>query len=179
VRLAAAIVIALIAAGCGSGGGNPEAEAWADDVCTSIAAWQTEVEAIATDAAKAVTQPGATRGTVEAAIDEGLDATKTLVEDLRTAVPPDTPEVDEARASVDSFLDAVQASDDEVRSALAGLPESAGLAQVLAELAGLATNLQATVDSGRELVSELSGLGGSLKDAFESADSCQELRDQE
>ena len=145
-------------------------------MCASVASWRTEVETIATDAAKAVTEPGATRATLEAAIDEGLDATETLVDDLRAAVPPDTPEGDEAKAAVDAFLDNVQASDDEVRSALAGLPEGAGLAEVIAELSGLATNLQTTIASGQALVTELTELGGSLKDAFENADSCQELQ---
>jgi hypothetical protein len=180
VRLAAVIVLALVAAGCGgSGGASAEEEAWANRVCASIASWRTEVETIATDAAEAITEPGATRETVEAAIDEGLDATKTLVDDLRAAVPPDTPEGDEAKVAVDAFLDNVQASDAEVRSALAGLPEGAGLAEVIAELSGLATNLQSTIDSGQALVTELTELGGALKDAFENADSCQELREPE
>jgi hypothetical protein len=181
VRLAAVtVLLALVAAGCGGGGGSTaEEQAWADEVCTSIASWRTEVETIATDAATALTEPGATRADLEAAIDNGLDATKTLVEDLRAAVPPDTPEGDEAKAAVEAFLDDVQASDDEVRSALAALPEDAGLAQVIAELSGLAMNLQTTVDNGRALVTELTELGGSLKDAFEDADSCQELREPE
>ena len=177
VRLAAIIVLALVAAGCGgSGGSTADEEAWADDVCTSVASWRTEVQTIVTNATNALTQPGATRADLEGAIDEGLDATKTLVEDLRAAVPPDTTEGDEAKAAVDAFVDDVQASDDKVRSALGGLPEDAGLAQVIAELSGLATNLQTTVDNGRALVTQLTELGGSLKDAFENADSCKELR---
>src|SRR5688572_25268761 len=180
VRLAAVIVLALVAAGCGgSGGASAEEEAWANEVCASIASWRTEVETIATDAAEAVTEPGATRATIVGAIDEGLDATKTLVGDLRAAVPPDTSEGNEAKAAVDAFLGDVQASDDEVRSALAGLPDDAGLADVIAELSRLATNLQATIESGQALVTDLTELGGSLKDAFENADSCQELREPE
>ena len=180
MRLAAVLVLVLVAAGCGGGGGaSAEEEAWANEVCASIASWRTEVETIATDAAEAVTEPGATRATLVSAIDEGLDATETLVDDLRAAVPPDTPEGDEAKAAVDAFLDNVQASDDEVRSALAGLPEDAGLAEVIAELAGLAANLQETIASGQELVTEIAELGGALKDAFENADACQELREPE
>jgi hypothetical protein len=180
VRLAAVLVLVVVTAGCGGGGGSSaEEEAWADEVCTTIASWRTEVQTIVTNATNDLTQPGATRADLEAAIDDGLDATKTLVEDLRGAVPPDTPEGDEAKAAVQAFLDDVQASDDEVRSALAGLPEDAGLAQVIASLSGLATNLQTTVDNGRALVTQLTELGGSLKDAFEDADSCQELREPE
>jgi hypothetical protein len=180
VRLAAIIVLALVAAGCGGGGGSSaDEEAWANNVCATIASWRTEVETIATDAAEAITKPGATRDTLEAAINDGLDATKTLVEDLRGAVPPDTSEGDEAKAAVDAFLDDVSAANDEVETALADLPDAAGLAQIVAALSGLATNLQTTVESGRTLVTELTDLGGAMKDAFENADSCQELREPE
>ena len=60
-----------------------------------------------------------------------------------------------------------------------GPPRGAGLAEIVAELSGLATNLQTTVESGRTLVTELTELGGAMKDAFENADSCQELREPE
>jgi hypothetical protein len=179
VRLAAVIVLALVAAGCGGGGSSAEEEAWANEVCATIASWRTEVETIATDAAEAITKPGATRDTLEGAIDDGLDATKTLLRDLRGAVPPDTSEGEEAKAAVDAFLDEVSAANDEVETALADLPDAAGLAQIVAALSGLATNLQTTVESGRTLVTELTELGGTMKDAFENADSCQELREPE
>jgi hypothetical protein len=180
VRLAAIIVLALVTAGCGGGGGtSADEEAWASDVCASIASWRTQVETIATDAAQAVTRPGATRDTVEGAIDDGVEATETLLEDLRGAVPPDTSEGDDAKAAVDAFLDDVSSANTEVKTALADLPDTAGLAQVVAALSGLATTLQATVESGRTLVTELTDLGGAMKDAFENADSCQELREPE
>jgi hypothetical protein len=180
VRLAAIIVLALVAAGCGGGGdSSAEEEAWATDVCTSIASWRTQVETIATDAAEAITKPGATRDTLEGAIDNGVEATETLLEDLRGAVPPDTSEGDDAKAAVDAFLDDVAAANTEVKTALADLPDAAGLAQIVASLSGLATNLQTTVESGRTLVTELTNLGGAMKDAFENADSCQELREPE
>ncbi len=155
--------------------GRAPRRAWADEVCTSIATWRTEVESIATNATDALTEPGATRTDVEAAVESGLDATKTLGDELRAAVPPDTPEGQEAKAALDGFLDKVQQSDDKVRTAIAGLPENAGLAQIVAELSGLATGLQQTVESGRTLVTDIQELGSALKDGFENADSCQEL----
>ena len=180
MRLAAVLVLVVVAAGCGGGSESSAAEeAWADEICSSIATWRAEVETIATDAADAITQPGATRDDVETAVDSGLDATTQLVDDLRAAVPPDTPEGEEADAAVDAFLDNVQASDDEVRTALADLPDDAGLSQTVAALSGLATSIQTTIESGRTLVTELTELGGALKDAFENADSCQELREPE
>jgi hypothetical protein len=180
VRLAAVLVLALVAAGCGGGSGSSaEEEAWANDVCASIAAWQSVVETIDNDAAEAITQPGATRDTLETAIGDGLEATEMLLEDLRSAVPPDTSEGDEAKAAVDAFLDDVSSANDEVESALADLPEAAGLAAIVTELSGLASSLQTTIESGRTLVTELTELGGAMRDAFESADSCRELQEPE
>ena len=116
-----------------------------------------EVETIATDAAEAITEPGATRDTVEAAIDDGLEATETLLEDLRGAVPPDTPEGDEAKAAVDAFLDDVSSANDEVESALADLPEARGWPRSSPSSPVSPTNLQTTIESGRTLVTELDG----------------------
>jgi hypothetical protein len=169
------LVLLLAVAGCG-GGGTSDEEAWAEEVCASVGSWKAEVESIARNAADALTEPGATRADVETAVQNGLDATDTLIQELRASVPPDTPEGDQAKAAVDAFLDEVRASDDEVRTALAGIPEGAGLAEIVAELSGLATSLQQTVDSGRTLVSDIQQLGSALKDGFENADSCEELR---
>jgi hypothetical protein len=178
VKLGGLVTFALVLAVAGCGGGSTSAdETWAEEVCTSIASWRTEVEAITRNAADAITEPGATRADVEQAVESGLDATTALVDELRASVPPETPEGDQAKAAVDAFLDDVQASDDEVRTALAGLPEGAGLTEVVTELSGLATNLQQTIESGKTLVTELTQLGGALKDGFEDASSCQELRE--
>ena len=71
----------------------------------------------------------------------------------------------------------MQQSDDKVRAAIAGLPENAGVAEIIAALSGLATNIQQTIDSGRTLVTDIQQLGSALKDGFENADSCQQLRE--
>ena len=180
MRALVPLLLALTLAGCGGGDASTSGEeAWATDVCTSIASWRSEVEAIAQDAADAITQPGATRDTVENAVRAGLDATETLLQDLRASVPPDTEEGDEAQAAVDEFLDTVSAANDEVETAIAGLPEGAGLAQVITELSGLAASFQTTIESGQALVEELIEIGGGVRDAFADADACQELREPE
>jgi hypothetical protein len=176
LALLAVFAAAVAASGCGGGGTSAE-EAWADEICTSIASWKTEVESIARNAADALTEPGATRADVEAAVENGLDATTALVDELRAAVPPDTPEGADAQAAVEAFLDDVRGSDDDVRTALAGIPEGAGLAEIVAELSGLATSLQQTVESGRTLVTDIQQLGSALRDGFANAESCQALRE--
>ena len=175
----AVAVMAVAVTGCGGGGdeGPSAEEQWAGEICTNIASWQTEVEAITRNTADALTQPGATRQDLESGIEDGLDATKQLADELRASVPPDTPDGAEAQTEVNAFLDDVRSADDKVRSALADLPEGATLTQVVTQLAGLATTLQSTIDGGRALVENLADLGGDLKDGFENADSCKKLRE--
>lgn len=174
--IACVLALVLAAAGCGGDGGAAAEEAWAGEICASIATWQAEVETITTEAAEAVTEPGATRADVEQAVDEGLAATRRLVRELSAAVPPDTPLGDEADTAVEAFLDDVRAANDEVESALAALPESSDLADVVAELGKLAISLQATIAGGLRLADELAALGGAMKEGVESAASCQGLR---
>ena len=171
------LLLVLTLAGCGGGDASTSGdEAWATDLCTSIASWRSEVETIAQDAADAITEPGATRDTVEDAVRAGLDATETLLQDLRASVPPDTEEGDEAQAALDEFLETVSAANNEVETAIESLPEGAGIAEVVTELSGLAAGLQTTIESGQALVEELIAIGGGVRDAFANADACQELR---
>ena len=148
-------------------------------MCTSIASWRTQVETIATDAAEAITKPGATRDTLEGAIDDGVEATETLLEDLRAAVPPDTSEGGRRRRRSMRSSTTCQLPTTRSRPHSRTCLTRRGWPQIVAALSGLATNLQTTVESGRTLVTELTELGGAMKDAFENADSCQELREPE
>lgn len=176
---ASVVVLAVAAAGCGGGDdeGPSAEEQWAGDICTSIASWRTGVEAIIRNTADALGQPGATREDLENGIQDGLDTTKELTDELRASVAPDTPEGEQAKAEVNAFLDDVRSADDRVRTALAGLPEGASLTEVVTQLAGLAASLQSTIEGGPALVEDLADLGGDLKDGFENAESCQKLRE--
>jgi ABC-type transporter Mla subunit MlaD len=174
-----ALVLTFVIAGCGGDGGSPTAEAWADDVCTNIASWRTEIQTIVSNATAAVTKAGASRDDVENAVDDGVDATKTLIGDLRSSVPPDTPDGAEAKADLDAFVDELSATKDEVETTLASVPDSAGLTQVVTKLAGLAASLNQLIAGGTQVVTTLTEVGGDIKDAFENADACQELREPE
>jgi predicted small secreted protein len=170
-------VTAVLAAGCGGGGEESPAEQWASGVCTSIATWKTEVAEITTDAADALKQPATARKTLEAAVDDGLQATKTLIAELKDLEPPDTPEGQQAKTEIDAFLATVESTADEVETTLAGLSDAGSLSAIVESLSGLSLGLQTTIQEGRELVTTLQGVGGDIKDGFESAAACDDLRD--
>jgi hypothetical protein len=168
--------LALAASGCGGGGGSSSAEAWASDVCSAISTWRTDVQQITTNAANTLTEPGATRKDAEQAIGDGVDATQNLLEELKALGPPDADGRDEARSEVNAFVAQAQATVNDVKRALAELPDDATLGQLVAGLSGLSVSLQKTLASGQQLVKVLAEASGDLKNGFDSAGSCKELR---
>jgi hypothetical protein len=172
--ICAVSALAFAISGCG-GSDSSSAENWASDVCSAIGTWKTSVEQITTNATNALTQPGATRKDAEAAIDDGVQATRDLVGELKALGPPNTSGRDEARSEVNAFVAQAQTTIDDVQAALADLPNDATLAQLIAGLSGLATSLQKTIATGQQLVKALSEASGDLKQGFEKADSCKDL----
>jgi hypothetical protein len=167
--------LSLALAGCGGGGTSPEQE-WASSVCTSISAWQTEINTVTSNAANALAQPGATRKDVDDAIDQGVAATQTLIDDLKQLGGPDTAEGAQAKQQVDAFLAEAKAALGGVQSAIKNIPAGEKLTTIVTQLSGQAVNLQRTIASGKALIGSLEGMGGDLKDGFEKADSCKDLR---
>jgi hypothetical protein len=173
--LCAASTAVLVLAGCG--GGEPSAEErWAGDVCSAVATWKTEMGTIVSETADAITRPAQARLALESAFDDGKQATEDLVSDLESLTPPDTPEGQQAKQELDAFATSLQSTLDEAQEALSGLSEASSLADVTSSLSGLGADFQATLDSGRKLVTSLESVGGAIKDGFEDAESCDELR---
>lgn len=170
-----AVTVAIAVSGCG-GSNTSSAESWASDVCSAVGTWKTSVQQITTDAANALAKPGATRDDATNAVKQGVDATQTMVDDLKALGPPDTPEGTQAKDDLDSFVTDSQQTLDGVSKALDDIPSGASLTQIVTQLAAQASTLQQTITSGQDLVASLQGLGGELKTGFEQADSCKELR---
>jgi hypothetical protein len=177
-RLVACLIVgalAVLAAGCGGGGGNQEAEQWASDLCSTVASWKTDIDQISQDAAKAISQAGATKQDLVNAVQDGLDSTKQLVSDLKALPAPDTNGGAEAKDAVNTYVAEVEKAASTVKTTLQGIPDSANVSQVVLSLTSLATTLQATIQSGLELVGQLKSLSGELKSGLQSADSCKDL----
>jgi len=180
IALASALVatVVLLAAGCGGGGSDqasPE-EQWANDVCSSIVTWKTEIEGIVSDTSNAIKSPADARAALESAVDDGKTATETLVSDLKSLTPPGTPEDQQAKQALDTFADELQTTASEAQAALSGLSDASSLADITKSLSGLGAQLQATLTSGEDLVTSLESAGGAIKDGFENASSCKDLR---
>jgi ABC-type transporter Mla subunit MlaD len=179
VRTPAAIAAFALAVGvalAGCGGSTSPQEKWASSVCTSISTWQQKVNKVTSDAADALAQPGATRADVDDAVNAGIDSTQTLIDDLKQLGPPDTANGAQAQQQVDAFLAQAKEALAGVKRALTTIPPNAKLTTIVTQLSGQAASLQQTIARGTNLVASLVAMGGDLKDGFESADSCKNLR---
>ena len=167
-----ATVVALVTmpavAGCG---GNEESasEQWAGGVCTQLSTWVTNVE----DAIRSLTENPLSldKAAVQAATEDVKGATDDLVDSLADLGPPETEDGDQARSELDDLGTQLQQQLEDIeQSADAG---SLSLVTVTSAIATAASAVRSTYESIKSLDS-----GGELRDAFESADSCDSFRQQ-
>jgi hypothetical protein len=153
---------------CG-GDDDSDAEAWASSVCTEMNTWAGDVE----DAVNSLRGEGLQidRDDVQAAVTQAKDATGELVDGLEDLGPPETDAGQQAKTELDELGTQLQQQMDQVEEAVD--QESGPLA--LAQTAGTAITTAAS-DVQSTLTSIQSLEGGELRDAFENADSCDELR---
>jgi hypothetical protein len=158
----------LLLAGCGGDDDN-DAEAWATDVCTEMNTWTGDVE----DAVNSLRGEGLQidRDDIQAAVTQAKDATGELVDGLQDLDPPETDAGQQAKSDLDELGTQLQEQMDQVEQAVEEDTGALELAQTAGSaLTTAAGEVQSTFDSIQSLE------GGELRDAFENADSCDELR---
>jgi hypothetical protein len=169
--LVAAVVTAVLPlAACGGGDDDGGSEEWAASVCTDMNTWGSDVQ----DAVSSLTGEGLQidRDDVQAAVTQAKDATDELVDGLQELGPPDTDAGQQAKSELDELGTQLQQQMNQVEQAVEGESGALGLAQTAGTaIATAASDVQSTLESIQSLE------GGELRDAFENADSCDELRE--
>jgi hypothetical protein len=179
MRTAFALLVlgaALVAAtGCG-GDDEPPAEAWANDVCTSISDWRTTIEGIVSDLQSQLTSPDA-GAAVKDAIASGVDATTELKDELQAIGPPETEAGDEAKKALDEFADDAAQTADDVQAQAQKLPDSGSVSELLGQLTPMAASLESLAQEGQAKLNDLEQLdpSGEIQDGVENAEACQSL----
>jgi hypothetical protein len=168
--LVAVVVTAVLPlAGCGGDDDDSGTEDWAADVCTDMNTWASDIR----DAANSLTGEGLQldRNDVQAAVTQAKDATDELVDGLQQLGPPETDSGQQAKSELDELGTQLQQQMDQVEQAVEGESGALALAQTAGTaIATAANDVQSTLNSIQSLE------GGELQDAFENADSCDELR---
>ena len=165
-------VLAFLAAGCGgsssSSGDTLPTEEWAGNLCTAIVAWTDSLGSSVTSLQSGNLSEDALQGVA----DDAKSSTETLIDDLEGLGKPDTEAGEEAQASLNQLADDLQKDVDEIESAVNDSSASA--------LSTTSTVSNTLVTMGNQLMSTFSQLEqldaqGELEDAFNAADSCQQL----
>jgi membrane protein implicated in regulation of membrane protease activity len=168
--LAAAVALAL--GGCGGDDDEDSAESWANDVCSSLSTWVSDVEETVqsvTDAGLAIDEED-----LQTAVDDVSEATSTLVDDLEELGPPETESGEEARGELDSLATTLESEVETVRQAV---ESDGGAAELASTVSASISTASAEVSSTLESLQEADP-GGELEEGFENADECDSFRDQ-
>jgi hypothetical protein len=166
-----AVALALVAAGCGGGRSDKQAnEAHANNVCTAVGTWAKDVRNIATNFSG-----GISKASLEAKLTQFETATKNLVSQIKAVPPPNTSEGQAAKKQVDQLASQVETTTSAVKSTAAQIPANATVAQAASALATLAPRLKTLSTTAQSTLKALQGAGGSLASAFESASACKNL----
>jgi hypothetical protein len=172
VPLVAILVGALLAAGCGGSEDETSgANEWASSVCSATKTWTTSVSA----AAASLQGGNLSKNSLESAVDDVTDSTKTFADELQDVGKPDTEDGQQAKDSLDQLSkdveDGVQQLEDAVDSASGGTGMLDAIAQIGSTLATMGSQVTGTVDGLEQL-----DPSGELADALKNNDECSSLR---
>ena len=171
VLLLPVLVAALLAAGCGGSDDETSgASDWANSVCSAVSTWKTSVSSAATS----IQGGNLSENSLESAVDDVTDATKTLADDLKDAGRPDTADGQKAKGVVDQLAGEIEDGAQKIGDAIddasgGGLLEA--ISTITSTLATMGDQVGAAVDQLEQLEP-----AGELNTAFSSSDECSSLR---
>jgi hypothetical protein len=177
--LAAAVLAALVlaAAGCGGGGSPSAQEQWANDVCTRVADWQTQITSLANAAQDDISSPNAGLvASLKADAQKAVDATKQLGQNLKSLPPAPGANGQTAKSVLDSFASEVTRTVESLQSELNALTASASAGAVVQTLSGAAADVASVVAKGKSTLDSVQETAGDLKQGFQDAKACKDLQ---
>lgn len=167
------VAVLIVAAGCGGGDDeqSPQ-EAWAGDFCSAAADWRGQLEDIV---GQFQSPADLTADSIRAAVDEGVEATRTFVDDIRGLGPPETEASQEAGQILDAVTSDLESTADDLSSTFDSSGDS--LQELLGQVAQAGSQLSALTTELQSSLTQLEDLqGGQLRDAIESNSDCQTAR---
>jgi hypothetical protein len=167
--LAAVIVLAVAAAGCGNQSTADKTKSWADGMCNALVDWQDNVKA----AGEKVSGGDLSKSSLQDAADGVSDANKQLRDDLDSLGKPPTPTVDKAKSTLNQLTQSLSTNVDKIRDALAnisGNDVSGAVTTVSSAVQAMGQDFQTTATQLQALEND-----DTWANAFKSSESCQKL----
>ena len=156
------LATALLAAGCGGSDDETSgASDWASSVCSAVTTWKTSVSAAATS----VQGGNLSENSLESAVDDVSDATKTLADDLKDAGRPDTDDGQQAKDVVDQLADDVEDGVQTIGDAVDDASGGTGLLQAISTISGTLATMGDQVGAAVDQLEQLDP-AGELNDAL-------------
>jgi hypothetical protein len=168
--LVVAAVLAL--AGCGGDGGSSASEDYANDVCSNLSTWVTDVQGTV----QSLTEQGlsVSRDDIQSAFDQTKESTDSMVNDLGQLGAPESEDGQKAKSELDDLGTELQQQLDTIEQAI----NSGG--SVVSIAATVSSAVSSAANAVNTTYQNLQGLDppGEMRDAFENSDECNSLGDQ-
>ena len=148
---------------------SPEAATWADQVCTSVSAWEKQLETIATDVNGT---PG--ESTLQTEIDQSDEATETFVSELNAIGVSETPNGVMFKNDVLTLAQSTQADFETIKTE-AGTLTSSGAIGFATGLATITTQAKDLVSQVHSTIKNLEGLSPDLRNAIIRNSTCRSI----
>jgi hypothetical protein len=168
IPLLAALVLAAGCGGDGDDNGDDQSspEAWSDDFCSAAADWRTSLD----DVISGISPSDLSAEGVRDAIDEGLEATESFLDEIRGLGAPETEAGQEVEAIVDSTAESVQTTVDDLR---ATFDEDDSLQDLITKIPQAAAQIEQLESELSSSLDEIRNLDtGELKSELDSNEEC-------
>lgn len=156
----------VLAGGCGGDEDESAGEAWAGDFCSAAGDWRATLDEIV---GQFQSPSDLSADSVRGAVDDGLDATQTFLDELDSLGSPETEGGQEAAEIVDSMKSTIQTTADDLRGEFESDTDS--LPELLAKLGQASGDLEQMVQELQGSLQQLETL--ELGDALETNEDCE------
>jgi methyl-accepting chemotaxis protein len=170
VALICAVGLLLLAAGCG-GEDESSTEAWSNDFCSASADWRSALEDIVS---QFQSPSDLDADSIQGAIDDGLEATESFVDEVESLGAPETEAGQEVAGILDSMTSSIQTTADDLRSTFEGADSLQDLVARAGEAASQIGQLEQELQSSLDEIENLNT--GELRDELESNEDCDAAR---
>lgn len=166
------VVIGLVALAAGCGGEDESSsEAWTDDFCSAASDWRSSLEGIV---GEFQSPSDLSAESIQGAIDDGLDATQSFLDDVDELGAPETEARQEAAAIVDSMTSSVQSTADDLRATFEGADSLGDVVTAAGEAASQVGQLEQELESSLDQLEQIET--GELGSELESNEDCAAAR---